>query len=558
VVVPDRTFLVLGGAGMVGFHVAHRIAVDLHPERIVIVSLREAEVATAVAELRDLAPDGVDVVGEWGDVFVREEFSRIDRRELIEDRANREGAFEDMLGPIDGAYERSRLARLIAEYRPDVVVDAINTATAISYQDVYTSAIVAERDVEAMLAGSLVPPNVVAADIETLILSLTVPQLIRHITILLRALREAETRMYLKVGTSGTGGMGLDIPFTHSEDRPSARLLTKTAVAFAHTGLLFLMARTDGPLVKEIKPSTLVGYSDLGHRVVTERGRAVSRFTAREEARGDRLDLHLDPDGFERTGDVELPVIDTGENGVFTKGEFEVITSLGMMEMTTPEEIAIQCVREITGGNTGHDVIAAMDGAVVGPTYRAGVLRSRTLEQIEAIEESTGTHSVALGQLGPPELSKLLWEAEVLKILYGTAGAVEAEDPEAIAAAARSLVDERDDLRDTITSLGLPILLPDGETLYRGPMVRIPEVLGETTVDVGEGCWDEWAAKGWVDLRAANWKRWQERLTEMRGTASAGMTHGSAAFTPELSDQLEIGAVVAWVVSREIGGRRIK
>ena len=40
------------------------------------------------------------------------------------------------------------LARLVAEYRPEVVVDAINTATAISYQDVYTSAIIAERDVE--------------------------------------------------------------------------------------------------------------------------------------------------------------------------------------------------------------------------------------------------------------------------------------------------------------------------------------------------------------------------------------------------------------------------
>jgi hypothetical protein len=383
---------------MVGFHVAHRIVTDLHPERVVIVSLREGEVTQAVDELRRLAPDGVEVVGEWGDVFVRKEFSRIDRRELIDDHANRERAFEDMLGPIDEAFERSYLAQLVAKHQPDVVVDAINTATAISYQDVYTSAIVAERDVDAMLAGSLVPPNVVAADIETLILSLTVPQLIRHISILLRALREAGTRMYLKVGTSGTGGMGLDIPFTHSEDRPSARLLTKTAVAFAHTGLLFLMARTDGPLVKEIKPSTLIGYSDLGYRQITESGEAVYRYTARSEERGARIDLHLDPAGFEQTGDLELPVIDTGENGVFTKGEFEVITALGMMEMTTPEEIAIQCVREISGGNTGHDVIAAMDGAVLGPTYRAGVLRSRALEQIEAIEDSTGTHSVALGR----------------------------------------------------------------------------------------------------------------------------------------------------------------
>ena len=298
--------------------------------------------------------------------------------------------------------DHSRLAQLVDQYRPDVVVDAINTATAISYQDVYTSAIIAERDVEAMLAGSLVPPNVVAEDIETLILSLTIPQLIRHITILLRALREADTRMYLKVGTSGTGGMGLDIPFTHSEDRPSARLLTKNAVAFAHTGLLFLMARTDGPLVKEIKPSTLIGYSDLSYRTITEHGENVRCYGARSETLGATLDLRLAPEGFDGGVDLQLPVIDTGENGVFTKGEFEVVTALGMMEMVTPEEIAALCVREIRGGNTGHDVIAALDGAVLGPTYRAGVLRARAMEHIRSIEEDTGPHSVALGQLGPP------------------------------------------------------------------------------------------------------------------------------------------------------------
>ncbi|MBU1225774.1 MAG: hypothetical protein KJ698_00995 [Actinobacteria bacterium] len=545
---------------MVGYQVAHQIAVDLHPERIVIVSLAETDVDQAVEDLRALAPPGVEIIGEWGNVFVREEFSRIGRRTLIDDHTTRELAFEDMLGPIDGAYERSRLTHLIGRYRPDVVVDAINTATAISYQDVYTSAIIAERDVEAMLAGSLVPPSVVAEDIETLILSLTIPQLIRHVTILLRALREAGTRMYLKVGTSGTGGMGLDIPFTHSEDRPSVRLLTKNAVAFAHTGLLFLMARTDGPLVKEIKPSTLIGYSDLGYRTIRERGEPVCRYASHTEALGDRLELRMDPAGFDRQDELRLPVIDTGENGVFTKGEFEVVTALGMMEMVTPEEIAGLCVREIKGGNTGHDVIAALDGAVLGPTYRAGVLRARAMEQIRAIEQETGTHSVALGQLGPPELSKLLWEAELLKLLYGNPTAVLETDPAAIGKEAEALIEERTRLRETITSLGLPILGADGTTLRRGPFLRIPEVPGETVVEMTEADRDRWAAKGWIDLRPCNWEKWQERLSAMREARPGDTQRGSAGYAAEtsLTDEIEIGAVVAWVVASEIGGSRIK
>src|SRR6185436_5321566 len=78
-----------------------------------------------------------------------------------------------------------------------------------------------------------------ARALEMLLISQSVPQLVRHVLIIHRAMSEAGTRLYLKVGTTGTGGMGLNIPYTHSEDKPSAKLMTKTAIAFAHTGLLF-------------------------------------------------------------------------------------------------------------------------------------------------------------------------------------------------------------------------------------------------------------------------------------------------------------------------------
>jgi len=480
--VRDRNVLVLGGAGMVGYQVAARIAVDLEPERIVIVSLREDEVDTAVDRLRDLVPASVEIVGEWGDVFVRDEFARMPRADLLEDPRAREAVFDDLLGPFDAAYGRSRLARLIERHEPDVVVDAVNTATAISYQDVYSSSFLVERDVDALEAGDPVPVDVVSHDVETLILSQPLPQLIRHVLIMNRALREAGTRLYLKVGTTGTGGMGLNIPYTHSEDRPSAKLMTKTAVAFAHTGLMFLMDRTPGgPIVKEIKPAALIGYSDVGRRTIKERGKTVSLYAARTEPLGAALRLRLDPDEFIFESDLELPVVDTGENGVFTKGEFEAITSLGQMEFVTPEEIALLCVQEITGINTGRDVVGAVDSSVLGPSYRAGVLRARVLDELRALEEATTTHSVALGQLGPPELSKLLWEVELLAVRYGTLPAVLAATPEEIAEEVGWMLSERPRLRDTITSLGLPILHRNGSTIDRGPFIRIPEAPESTS-----------------------------------------------------------------------------
>jgi hypothetical protein len=543
---------------LVGYQVAACIATELRPEQIVIASRTQTTVDLAVAGLSELAPDEVEIVGEAGDVFVREEFTLTPRSDLMEDRANREAVFEDILGPFEDAYARARLTGLIRRYRPDVVVDSVNTATAISYQDVYTAAMLAERDIEQLVAGREISPGVVAHDVETLILSLSVPQLIRHVMILNRALHEVGTRLYLKVGTSGTGGMGLDIPFTHSEDRPSAKLLTKNAVAFAHTGLLFLMGRTEGPLVKEIKPSTLIGYSGVGHHTIREAGEAVHLYRATDEPIGDVLELRLD--GLTRHGDLQLPVVDTGENGVFTKGEFEVITALGMMEMVTPEEIARLCVREIEGGNTGRDVIAALDGSILGPSYRAGVLRSRILEELGVLETETGTHSVALGQLGPPELSKLLWETELLKLALGTSTMVLNTPPATISAAMTDLLSKREDLRDTITSLGLPILAVDGGSIIRGPYIRIPEIPGSTVVDVTEATRDLWASKGWVDLRPSNSERWQDRFRRMRDARPGKAQPGSAGFSPEtgLSDEIEAGAVVAWVFVDEIGGRRIK
>ncbi len=557
----DRTFLVLGGAGMVGYQVAHRIAEDLRPERLVIVSLYKDEVERAIEGLQELAPDGVEVLGEWGDVFVRDEFARMQRRDLLEDADARHAIFDDLLGPLDQAFERSRLARLIGKYRPDVVIDAVNTATAISYQDVYTSSILAERDLDDLEAGLDIPVAVVSHDIETLILSQSMPQLIRHVMIFNRALREAQTRLYLKVGTTGTGGMGFNIPYTHSEDRPSVKLLTKTAVAFAHTGLLFLMDRTPGgPIVKEIKPAALIGYTDVSHRTIRERGETVALYVSKTEELGDSLVLNTDAATFEHRSDLQLPVVDTGENGMFTRGEFEAITSLGQMEFVTPEEIAKLCLLEITGANTGRDVVGAIDSSVLAPSYRGGVLRSRVLDEIQALETETGTNSVALGQLGPPELSKLLWEAELLLMGYGTLSKVLAERPESIAETITTTLEFKPRMRDTITSLGLPILEADGTTLRRGPFIRIPEVPDGDELAMSVDDRDRWAAKGWVDLRPSNFAVWQQRLAAMRDAQPGKAQPGSAGVTPEttVADTIQTGAVVAWILANELGGYRIK
>ena len=572
----QECYLILGGAGLVGKQIAHRIATDanLYPRKIVIASLSGKEVESALAYLSNATGDRpIEWVGEHGNIFVRNEYADSNPKELIEDPTHREALFADLFDKIEDAYEHSHLVTLIRKHRPDVIIDSINTATAISYQNVYIASNQARRQVQDLLEtvrlgdiqGARHKTEKTSLALYELLLSQSMPELIRHVFLLNKAMVEVGTRLYLKIGTTGTGGMGLNIPYTHSEDKPSAQLITKTAVAFAHTGLLFLMARTaGGPIVKEIKPGGMIGYADITFRPIPERGkhgRSMYRYDGQTEWLNEHLVLHQPESTYRNMGEIELPIIDTGENGLFTKGEFETITALGQMEFITPEEIAHEVSMEIQGSTTGRDVIAAIDGAVMNPTYRAGYLRHRALADLERLEAETSTHSVALGQLGPPELSKLLWEAELFKLRYETLRAALKHSPEELSEELSALVqsEEFDQLCQTIISLGLPILLPNGRQIIRGPHIRIPERI-EPDVRITEEDVDGWAQKGWVDLRPQNMALWQERFEKMESSRLHILGRGSASLTREgyIYENIHIGEVVGWIFNNELEGYRIK
>ena len=86
-----------------------------------------------------------------------------------------------------------------------------------------------------------------------------------------------------------------------------------------------------------------------------------------------------DPTAAEETEDtLHTAYIDTGENGIFSLEEFALLTTARQMEFVTPEEIAQYLIFEIEGGNTGHDIINALDNAV--PRRQRG--RSTTIRRI--------------------------------------------------------------------------------------------------------------------------------------------------------------------------------
>lgn len=555
------TILVLGGWGLVGSAIIQRL-LRYEPARIIVTSLRREEAEEAVEQLRRQYPllPAETFVPWWGNIFVRTEWKDLSREEILSDPERRRLLVEDTLGELTETVLRQQaLYDLMMTYQPDAVVDCVNTATAIAYQDVYTMGTQIARTVREGSAPA-------ESALERLLASLYIPQLVRHIQILHHSLREAKVQVYLKVGTSGTGGMGLNIPFTHSEERPSRVLLSKAAVAGAQSLLLFLMARTpNGPIVKEVKPSAAIGWKRIGYGPIVRRGKVIER-TDMPIDYAHRCNGVFDPSASEGILKLGIPLesvfIDTGENGIFGRAEFETVTTVGLMEMVTPEEIAHVVVEELRGASTGREIVQALDGSVMGPTYRAGALRERALAQLRNLEAQHGSISIGFELLGPPRLTKLLYEAAILRAIAGSIRAVAAADANALAEQAESFVATNAEFRSTVLSIGLPILLADGARYLRGSEVLVPSASVTDRTMTPDNI-ERWCHDGWIDLRATNWQRWIARCQQIiEGCSHQNVdTSSRAEFTAEYWDHFESineGKLAAYILYVEEGGGRTK
>ncbi|HEV8658980.1 MAG TPA: hypothetical protein VGS96_10135 [Thermoanaerobaculia bacterium] len=567
----EESILILGGGGMVGLQVAREAAHELQPSRIIISALTEPEVDAAISILSQ-ETKGIELIGVAGDIFIPESLQGKDRAAMIADRESFNELFAEIFSP-DVDYAKSALYQLIDRHKPTVIVDCINTATAISYQDVFT----VSRRIKMLLDAlesregkidvrELQP---LFTSVRELLLSEGVPQITRHILFLHRALEQSSVRVYVKVGTTGTGGMGINIPYTHSEDKPSPQLIAKSAIGFAHTGLLFLLARTPGAsIIKELKPGAMIGFKRLGATHVRLRGDRDRAYlmNARDEEIGSALETRQRSDAYGRFEGREVPLkiigADTGENGFFSIGEFQAITYPRQMEYVTPEEVARTTVLEILGASTGRDVLSAIDGAITEPSYRAGVLREQAIRQMLALERAASGDvlpSIAVGHLGPPKLSKLLIEAFLIREAAATDD-IETMlkiDAEEMQTRVETYLDKNRWMVSLIVTIGIPLLrATDGKLrLTRGPRINIPPTPPDgAAVPLDRDVVERYARTGWVDLRIENFDLWEERIKRLACSRPDIVSQGSAAFdlTKYSDDRFVPGDVVGWLLTNEV------
>lgn len=569
--IKGRTALVLGGAGLVGRAVC-RDLMSAEAGAILVGGLTRAEAESAVADLRAAQPTAPsELIPVWGNVFVRDELADLRPEAVRDDPGARARLLKDALDELrPDTYHASLLVQLIlgrsamaGGRRPDVVIDAVNTATALAYGGIYPTIrrVLARRD-------QATGPGLAAdsEDVDDLLAAQAIPMLVRHVQLISQALIEAQTKVYVKIGTTGTGGMGLNIPYTHGEEKPSRTLLSKSALAGAHSMLLLLLARTPGaPAVKEIKPGAAITWKGIHQGPVHQRGRPLAAYDATLPApirlqMGEAFTLR--GAGSALGAPLESVYIDTGENGLFSVAEFTAITALGQMEAVTPEEIASAVIREVRGQSSGLDIVAALDSTVMGPSYRAGLLRAHAIREANARVAATGLPSVAFEILGPPRLSKLLYEAEFLRLAYdGDLTALSAEtDGTAVANRLQAAVLSHDAVRQAAISVGIPILLADGLSLLAAERETSKHDWERPGWTVTPETLEQRCHAEWIDLRQPNGQRWLERARRIVAEQEA---EGRSGLSSSQLDRrfgqgcFDIGEMAAWVFIHEDRGGRI-
>jgi NAD(P)-dependent dehydrogenase (short-subunit alcohol dehydrogenase family) len=543
------TVLILGGAGLVGEAVARALLAQ-GPRRVVIAGLTREEAEESVQELRAEFPDRAAAIDPyWGDLFVPAAMKDRPRGEILEDPEAREALVDDLYGELtDEVFRRSALGQLLLEVRPEIVVDSINTAGALAYQNFFNSSF-ALRESARQGGASL-------GEVEKHLATSYLPQLIRHTQIALKGMREVGTEVYLKIGTVGTGGMGMNIPFTHSEERPSRMLMAKSSLAGAHTLLLYLMARTPGgPEVKEIKPTAAISWKALGYGPIQFRHRTLERCDATAPLPLDQAFLPesswaTSAPGRSWRGCTSTPARTASSPWVSSRPSrpwASWSSSPRRRSPPTPSRRSWATPRAGRGGLPGQRHHGSHLPGRGAPERRPGPPGGDG--------EGGGGGVGGLRDAGPspPHQAPLRGghpEAPLRHLRRGPG-----PGPGRDGGAGPGPHQGRRGLPAAHRVGGIPILLKEGDAVLRGPVVKIlpPE---------GRPLEDKVVDSGWVDLRPKNWERWKERVRavvrEIRD--QPGLEKGSRTDFDygDTQSVLRPGRLAAWVFRVEDEGDRMK
>ncbi|MFC1845772.1 hypothetical protein ACFLX2_01445 [Candidatus Dependentiae bacterium] len=252
------------GAGQVGEASAVR-ALRENPKKIVLHTLTEQEALLAIQNVKNVVGDvDSEIIPSWGNALVPSDLMFLSRNEILGDKQKRETFLSYLYSFMtDDILSNSSFYQLLKKHQPDIVVDAINTATVVGYLDdpyslprrVINDAKGSQKDIN--WEDSCL--NVLSAAV--------IPSLIRFTQVLEKGIADFGIESYVKVSTTGLGGMGVNLCYTHgdlNEPGMSSGILGKVAAAGVMHQLFWSLAHTPEINIRVVVPAALIGWQPVG------------------------------------------------------------------------------------------------------------------------------------------------------------------------------------------------------------------------------------------------------------------------------------------------------
>jgi hypothetical protein len=187
---------------------------------------------------------------------------------------------------------------------------------------------------------------------------------------------------YIQVGTTGSGGLGFNIPFTHGEGLEQKPIIHKAAFSGITSQLLVMLSRSfpSGKIsVSEIKPGLAIFDSKI----------QISKLAG-----------------------ASCVTLDGGESGHYTYNEVALLMRL--MGFTTADLVVEKIMAIIDGEQrkgkvSSNDITAAMNASILTEGKADGAQRKKILKQMR---DAGGEHNIiATGNLGPRSVTAQLLQS---------------------------------------------------------------------------------------------------------------------------------------------------
>ena len=483
------TILIIG-TGQIGKATLFRL-LQKRPKKVIVHNLTRQESQDCIKLFRS-SFKGTKFVESHGNIFMPHSLKDLTREELSAHSREVIDYFYSELS--EDLLKQSSIYNLVSKHRPDVIVDAVNSATVLG--NAYNPEKRKEKFEKA--------PNKCCVD---LMANDFVTKLIVFVSSLKYALEKFPVKRYIKVSTTGLGGMGLNMPYTHGDNPQfnlSYALMGKVSASGIMHQLLWSLAHTPGFNISLVVPGTFVGLDSVEDEPVDNSYGFVSRRKTPliyPLIHGKELKYASS----EKSEIMHFPVVRAGENHVYSKEEPKVLTAIGQMEAITKEEVAKAATDILDGDNKG-DLFTAMDKAVLQPTYAGRQMVNMAIESLNTIE---GIHGVATGNLGG-KTAKHLYELYCIKRVAPKLKDVFSKD---LVDKVNNFMRNDNDLICETISLGIPVIFQDNQIAI-GDYTLLPEK--DADKKITKEHLERWRSQCWIDLSRDNLEKWKKIFKEIQ------------------------------------------